>query len=66
MFQACRAGLLLKRLQIWIKRADLNRPRASPASFKHVGQALYSRLIKFEEKGPIKILVHFCLQVHDG
>ena len=41
-----------------------NRPRASPASFKHVGQVLYSRGFKFLEKGPIKILIHFCLQVH--
>ena len=36
-----------------------NRPRASPAIFKHVGQVPYSRGFKFEEKGPIKILVHF-------
>ena len=43
-----------------------NRPRASPASFKHVGQAPYSRGFKFGEKGPIKILVHFCLQVRGG
>ena len=40
-----------------------NRPRASPAIFKHVGQVPYSRGFKFGEKGPIKILVHFCLQV---
>ena len=40
-----------------------NRPRASPAIFKHVGQVLYSRGFKFGEKGPIKILAHFCLQV---
>ena len=32
-----------------------NRPRASPASFKHVGQAPYSRYFKFGEKLPIKI-----------
>ena len=43
-----------------------NRDRASPASFKHVGQAPYSRGFKLGEKGPIKILVHFCLQVHGG
>ena len=36
-----------------------NRPRASPAIFKHVGQVPYSRGFKFGEKGPIKILVHF-------
>ena len=40
-----------------------NRPRASPAIFKHVGQVRYSRGFKFGEKGPIKILAHFCLQV---
>ena len=40
-----------------------NRPRASPAIFKHVGQVPYSRGFKFGEKGPIKILAHFCLQV---
>ena len=39
-----------------------NRPRASPAIFKHVGQVPYSRGFKFGEKGPIKILAHFCLQ----
>ena len=43
-----------------------NRPRASPANLKHVGQTTYSRGFKFGEKGPIKILVHFCLQVHGG
>ena len=40
-----------------------NRPRASPAIFKHVGQVPYSRGFKFAEKGPFKILAHFCLQV---
>ena len=40
-----------------------NRPRTSPAIFKHVGQDPYSRGFKFGEKGPIKILAHFCLQV---
>ena len=40
-----------------------NRPRASPAIFKHVGQVPYSRGFKFGKKGPIKILAHFCLQV---
>ena len=40
-----------------------NRPRASPANFKHVAQVPYSRIFKFGEKGPIKILTHFCLQV---
>ena len=36
-----------------------NRPRASPASFRNVGQVLYSRGFKFGENGPIKIWVHF-------
>ena len=40
-----------------------NRPRLSPAIFKHVGQVPYSRGFKFGEKGPIKILVHFGRQV---
>ena len=40
-----------------------NRPRPSPAIFKHVGQVPYSRGFKFGEKGPIKILVHFGRQV---
>ena len=43
-----------------------NRPRASPAIFKHVGQVPYSRFFKFGEKGPIKILVHFGRQVRYG
>ena len=29
-----------------------NRPRASPAIFKHVGQVPYSRGFKFGQKGP--------------
>ena len=40
-----------------------NMPRASPAIFKHVGQVPYSRGFKFGEKGPMKILAHFCIQV---
>ena len=43
-----------------------NRPRASPASFKHVGQALYPRGFKFGKNGQIKILVQFYLQVRGG
>ena len=35
-----------------------NRPKASPAIFKHVGQVPYSRGFKFGEKGPIKMLYH--------
>ena len=91
-FQACRAGPLLKGLQIWGTRADQNlgpfwppgprylnltkifslfntqpnRPRASSASFKHVGQVLYSRGFKFGENWPIKFWVHFGLQVRGG
>ena len=45
---------------------ELNKPRASPAIFKHVGQVPYSRGFKFGEKGPIKILVHFGRQVRYG
>ena len=45
---------------------QLNRPRASSASFKHVGQVLYSRGCKFGENGPIKIWVHFGLQIRGG
>ena len=40
-----------------------NRPSSSPAIFEHVGQVPYSRGFKFGEKGPIKILAHFCLQL---
>ena len=40
-----------------------NRPRASPAIFKHVGQVPCSRGFKYGEKGPMKILAHFFLQV---
>ena len=40
-----------------------NRPRASPAISTHIGQVPYSRGFKFGEKGPIKILPHFGLQV---
>ena len=36
-----------------------NRPSASPAISKHVGQVPYSRGFKFGEKGPIKILAVF-------
>ena len=43
-----------------------NRPRASPASFKHVGPAPYSRGFKFDEKWPMKNLVHSGLQGRGG
>ena len=60
--------LQLRRCRISSKFLSLfntqpNKPRASPAIFKHVGQVPYSRGFKFGEKGPIKILPHFCLQV---
>ena len=38
-----------------------NRPRASPAIFRHVGQVSYSRGLKFLEKGPIKNFGPFLL-----
>ena len=41
-----------------------HRPRSSPAIFKHVGQVPYSRGFKFGEKGPIKILANFWIQVN--
>ena len=41
--------------------AQTNRPRASPASFQHVGQAPYSRGIKERENKLIKNLDHFGL-----
>ena len=40
-----------------------NRPSSSPAISKHVGYVPYSRGFKFGEKGPIKILPHFGIQV---
>ena len=43
-----------------------NRPRATAAIFKHVGQVPYSKGFKFGEKWQIKILDHFCLQVRGG
>ena len=60
--------LTCKALSDFIKILSLfntqpNRPRASPAISKHVGQVPYSRGFKFGEKGPIKILPHFGLQV---
>ena len=61
-------GLQVPALSDFIKILSLfntqpNRPRASPAISKHVGQVPYSRGFKFGEKGPIKILPHFGLQV---
>ena len=43
-----------------------NRPMASPAIFKHVGQVPYSIGFQFAEKGSIKILVNFGRQVRYG
>ena len=43
-----------------------NRPGASIASFKHVGQVLYSRGFKFRENEPIKICVHFGVKLRGG
>ena len=43
-----------------------NRPRDSPAIFKHVMQVPYSRGFKFGEMGPIKIFVHLGRQVRYG
>ena len=40
-----------------------NSPRAWPTISKHVGQVPYSRDFKFGEKGSIKILPYFFLQV---
>ena len=40
--------------------------QASNASFKHVGQTLYSRGFKFGDNGLIKIWVHFYILVHGG
>ena len=53
--------IFLKILNLF--NTQLNRPRASHAIFKHVGQVHYSRGFKFGAKRPIKILPHFCLQV---
>ena len=53
--------IFLKILNLF--NTQLNRPRASHAIFKHVGQVPYSRGFKFGAKGLIKSLPHFCLQV---
>ena len=39
-----------------------NRPRASPAIIKHVGQIRYSRGFKFDENGLIKIFANFAFR----
>ena len=63
---AVRSGMVEFHQILRLFNTQPNRPRASPASFKHVGQAPYSRGLKLGEKGLIKILVHFCLQVRGG
>ena len=59
--QVRRCGISSKFLSLF--NTQPNRPRASHAIFKHIGQVPYSRTFKFGEKGPTKILNHFCLQV---
>ena len=53
----------IRQRRLSVFNTQSNRPSSSPAIFKHVGQVPYSRGFKFGEKGPIKILPHFCLQV---
>ena len=53
-------------LRLFNTQPITNRPSSSPAIFKHVAQVPYSRGFKFGEKGPIKILVQFDLQVRGG
>ena len=63
---AVRSGMVEFHQILRLFNTEPNRPRASPAIFKHVGQVPYSRGFKFGEKGPIKILVHFGRQVRYG
>ena len=63
---AVRSGMVEFHQILRLFNTEPNRPRASPAIFKHVGQVPYSRGFKFGEKGPIKILVHFGRQVLYG
>ena len=56
---AIRSGMVEFHQILRLFNTEPNRPRASPAIFKHVGQVPYSRGFKFREKGPIKILLHF-------
>ena len=60
---AVRSGMVEFHQILRLFNTEPNRPRASPAIFKHVGPVPYSRGFKFGEKGPIKILVHFGRQV---
>ena len=61
-----RSGMVEFHQILSLFNTEPNKPRASPAIFKHVGQVPYSRGFKFAEKGPIKILVHFGSQVRYG
>ena len=63
---AVRCGMVEFHQILRLFNTEPNRPRASPAIFKHVGQVPYSRGFKFGEKWPIKILVHFGRQVRYG
>ena len=56
---AVRSGMVEFHQILRLFNTEPNRPRESPAIFKHVGQVPYSRGFKFGEKWPIKILVHF-------
>ena len=59
-FFAYRSGAVEFHQHLSLFNTQPNRPRDSPSIFKHVGQVPYSRGFKFWEKGPIKILDHFC------
>ena len=63
---AVRSGMVKFHQILRLFNTEPNRPGASPAIFKHVGQVQYSRGFKFGKKGPIKILVHFGRQVRYG
>ena len=63
---AVRSGMVEFHQILRLFNTEPNRPRASPAIFKHVGQVPYSTGFKFGEKGRIKILVHFGCQVRYG
>ena len=63
---AVRSGMVEFHQILRLFNTEPNRPRSSPAVFKHVGQVPYSRGFKFQEKGLIKILVHFGRQVRYG
>ena len=66
LFLAVRSGMVEFHQILRLFNTEPNRPRASPAIFKHVGQVPYSRGLKFGEKGGFKILVYFSRQVRYG